>query len=120
MIKIKNHIGEITVSQDYLVSLISNTVSNCFGVVQMNTSSPKQTLLAYLPIKKEGKTNTCGVSVHMGKDALVVELHITVMYGVNVSTVVKSIMNKVRHTIEDSAGVSVERVKVYVDDIMVK
>lgn len=116
MIKVKNHVGEITVSQEYFMSLISNTVTNCFGVVQMNASTAKQTLMAYLP-KKEGKNAPCGVSVRVGKDKLVVDLHITVMYGVNVSAVVKSIMNKVRYTIEESTGISVERVNVYVDGI---
>lgn len=117
MIRVKNHVGEITVSQEYFMSLISNTVTNCFGVVQMNASTAKQTLMAYLPKKDGGKKAPCGVSVRVGKDKLVVELHITVMYGVNVSAVVKSIMNKVRYTIEESTGISVERVNVYVDGI---
>ncbi len=118
MIRVKNHVGEITISQDYFMSLITNTVTNCFGVVQMNVNSAKQTLMAYLPIKKgEEKQKSCGVSVRVGKDKLVVDLHITVMYGVNVSAVVKSIMNKVRYTIEESTGISVERVNVYVDGI---
>ncbi len=116
MIKVKNHVGEISISQEYFMSLISNTVTNCFGVVQMNASTAKQTLMAYLP-KKDDKKAPCGVSVRVGKDKLIVELHITVMYGVNVSAVVKSIMNKVRYTIEESTGISVERVNVYVDGI---
>ncbi len=118
MIRVKNHVGEITVSQDYLMSLISSTVTNCFGVVRMNVSSPKQTIRAALPFFK-GKTDDCGVAVRVGKDKLVVELHITVMYGVNVSAVVKSIMNKVRYTVEESTGISVERVNVYVESLRV-
>ena len=118
MIRVKNHIGEITISQEYLMALISNTVTNCFGVVHMNVSSAKQTITAFLPIGKD-KTDNRGVSVRVGKDKLVVELHITVMYGVNVSAVVKSIMNKVRYTVEESTGISVERVNVYVESLRV-
>ncbi len=118
MIKVKNHVGEISISQEYFMALISNTVTNCFGVVQMNVNSAKQTLMAYLPSKKKDeKKSACGVSVRVGKDKLVVDLHITVMYGVNVNAVVKSIMNKVRYTIEESTGISVERVNVFVDGI---
>lgn len=116
MIRVKNHVGEITISQEYFMSLISNTVTNCFGVVQMNASTPKQTLMAFLPNKGDKKA-PCGVTVRVGKDKLVIDLHITVMYGVNVSAVVKSIMNKVRYTIEENTGISVERVNVYVDGI---
>ncbi len=116
MIRVKNHIGEITISHDYFMSLISNTVTNCFGVVQMNIGSAKQTLMASLPFKKDKKPVT-GIDVRVGKDKLVVELHITVMYGVNVGAVVKSIMNKVRYVVEENTGISVERVNVYVDGI---
>lgn len=117
MIRVKNHVGEINISQEYFMSLVSNTVTNCFGVVQMNAGNAKQTLMAYLPFTKDDKKNPCGVTVRVGKDKLVVELHITVMYGVNVSAVVKSIMNKVRYTIEENTGIPVERVNVYVDGI---
>ncbi|MBQ8170469.1 MAG: Asp23/Gls24 family envelope stress response protein [Oscillospiraceae bacterium] len=117
MIRVKNHIGEITVSQEYFMSLISNTVTNCFGVVQMNISSPKQTVMASLPFTKDKEQATKGITVRVGKDKLVVDLHITVMYGVNVGAVVRSIMNKVRYTVEESTGISVEKVNVYVDGI---
>lgn len=117
MIRVKNHIGEIVISQDYLMSLISSTVTNCFGVVQMNVSTPVQTIKAALPFFKDKATS--GIDVRVGKDKLVVELHITVMYGVNVSAVVKSIMNKVRYTVEESIGISVERVNVYVENLRV-
>lgn len=116
MIRVQNHVGEITVSQEYFMALISNTVTNCFGVVQMNVGSAKQTLMAALPfLNKKGAQP--GVTVKVGKDKLVIDLHITVMYGVNVGAVVKSIMNKVRYTVEESTGISVERVNVYVDGI---
>ena len=117
MIRVKNHIGEIVVSQEYFMSLISHTVTNCFGVVQMNISSPKQTIMASLPFNKEKEQDAKGITVRVGKDKLVVDLHITVMYGVNVGAVVRSIMNKVRYTVEESTGISVEKVNVYVDGI---
>lgn len=116
MIRIKNHIGEITLSQEYFEQLISNTVINCFGVAGVNTSSPTQTLKAFLPA---GKKRSAGVSVKVGKDKLAVDLHITVLYGVNVGAVVKSIINKIRYVVEESTGIAVERVGVYVDNIKI-
>ncbi len=118
MIRVQNHVGMITISEEYFMSLISNTVTNCFGVVRMNVSSAKQTIMASLPFLRN-KGGQPGVSVRIGKDKLVVDLHITVMYGVNVGAVVKSIMNKVRYTVEESTGISVERVNVFVDGIRV-
>lgn len=118
MVRVKNHVGEITISQDFFTALIGNTVTSCFGVVQMNIGNAKQTLLETLPFTRK-KGFQRGVTVRTGKDSLVIELHITVLYGVNVGTIVKSIMNKVRYTVEESTGISVERVNVYVDGIKV-
>ena len=78
-------------------------------------SSPAWLLAAMPFVKKQSFER--GISVRAGKDKLVVDLHITVLYGVNVGTVVKSIINKVKYVMEESTGISVERVNVYVDEI---
>lgn len=114
MIKVKNHIGEITLSQQYFEQLIANTVINCFGVAGVNTSTPAQTLMAFLPAGKKHRT---GITVKVGKDKLAVDLHITVMYGVNVGAVVKSIINKLRYVVEENTGIAVEKVGVFVDNV---
>ena len=49
---------------------------------------------------------------------LVIELHIKVIYGINISAVVKSITHKVRYVVEDATGLQVKRIKVSVDDIV--
>ena len=115
MIKVQNHLGQITITQDYFMQLISNTVTNCFGVVSMNVNSARQTIGSVIPFVKDKVER--GVSVTVGKDKLVIDLHITVKYGVNVNTIVKSIINKVRYTVEENTGISVEKVNVYVDGI---
>ena len=53
MINVKNHLGQITLSKPFLVSLIGGTVTNCFGVVDMNSGSVKQTILETLPFLKK-------------------------------------------------------------------
>lgn len=48
-----------------------------------------------------------------------IDLHISVMYGVNVSTIVKSIIHKVRFAVEDETGFTVDKVNVFVDAVKV-
>ncbi len=36
-------------------------------------------------------------------------------YGVNIAAIVKSIVNKVRYTVEEATGLEVEKVDVFVD-----
>ena len=42
-------------------------------------------------------------------------MHIIVTYGLNIAAIVKSIVNKVRYTVEDATGLDVLKVNVYVD-----
>lgn len=116
MIGLQNHVGRITISQEYFTELIGNTVKKCFGVISMNVTGVRETLLAAFPGKKSVQR---GVKVRFNKDKLLIDLHISLMYGVNMNAVVRSIINKVGYTVEQSTGISVEKVNVYVDSIRV-
>ena len=47
--------------------------------------------------------------------SLAIDLHIVVTYGVNIAAIVKSIVNKVRYTVEEATGIQVRKVNVFVD-----
>lgn len=124
MVTLQNHVGKISISPDYFTELIGNTVAKCFGVISMNVTGVKETLRA--AILSANKANTVnqndrrrGVRVRFIKEKLLVDLHISLMYGVNMNAVIRSIINKVGYTIEQSTGISVEKVNVYVDNIRV-
>ena len=48
---------------------------------------------------------------------LIVDIHIAVTYGINISAIVQSIIHNVRYTVEECTGVQVARVNVYVDEM---
>lgn len=114
MVVLQNHVGKIVISAEYFTELIGNTVTNCFGVVSMNVSGMRDTLSAL-----SGKRSARGVSVRFVKNKLLIDLHISLMYGVNMNAVVRSIINKVGYTVEQSTGIEVEKVNVFVDNIRV-
>ena len=118
MVCIQNHVGKITISPEYFTELIGNTVRKCFGVISMNVSGIRETFLAMIRRKKKDSAPR-GVKVRFVKDKLIIDLHISLMYGVNMNAVVRSIINKVGYTVEQSTGICVEKVNVYVDSIRV-
>ena len=84
----------------------------------MNVTGMKETLKAAMPkAKKDARRR--GVRVRFLKDKLLIDLHISLMYGVNMNAVIRSIINKVGYTVEQSTGITVEKVNVYVDSIRV-
>ncbi len=126
MIDIKNHLGTVNFSKQFFYTLIGGTVTECFGVVDMNAGDVKQTFIEKVPIpfiKKLASKSTVlsekGVTVRYKNNKLYIDLHISVMYGVNVSTIVKSIVHKVRYVVEDETGLTVDKVNVFVDSVKV-
>ena len=66
---------------------------------------------------KKDEAQDKGVKVRYVGGGLVIDLHIAVTYGVNISAIVKSIVNKVRYTVEEATGFQVAKVNVFVDDM---
>ena len=50
-------------------------------------------------------------------ERLVVDIHIEVVFGMNIAAIAKSIVNKVRYTVEEATGLPVKKVNVFVDGI---
>lgn len=113
MIKIGNHIGEICISSKYLKNLIGKTAMDCFGVVGMNSYGPKQGVRSLL--KSSSMDN--GVIIRQKNNKLLIDLHISVTFGVNIGAISESIVNKVRFAVESEAGVDVLKVNVFIDNM---
>ena len=112
MIRIETRYGTIEVSQAYFSYLIGNAVSSCYGVAGMVRVGPKQGLRSIFSRRAFADD---GVSVRNEGEKLVVDLHISVIYGMNISAIAQSIVNKVRYTVEEATGLSVRKVNVHVD-----
>ncbi len=114
MVKFDNHLGSIELTRDYLTTLIGHTVTGCFGVVRMNPAGATQGVKTNL-LKNESIDN--GVKIRFAKDSdkIIIDLHISVTYGINVSAITDSIINKVRYVVERETGITVRKINVYVD-----
>lgn len=116
MIKIENPLGTIEINEGYFSELLGSIVPKCFGVAGMSDSNAFQGIRSFFD--RNHKFLDRGVSAHSEPDGLVIELHIVVTYGMNISTVVRNIVEKVRYTIEDVTGMDVKTVDVYVDSMI--
>lgn len=111
MIEIENPNGAVEITHEYFSNLIGYAASSCYGVAGMAASNPAQGLLGMFGQEKIDR----GVKVRKTGGELVIELHIIVTYGVNITAIVKSIIKKVRYTVEEATGLKVESVNVFVD-----
>lgn len=111
MIKYETHLGDITISSSYFTKLIGKAVTSCYGVVRM-VPKGKQWVRSKVIRRQFDDT---GIRVSGDGSALRVDLHICVMYGMNVGAISRSIVNKVTYVVEDATGIKVDRVKVHID-----
>jgi len=114
MIGYKYPLGSVEICQDYFAALIGNSVSECFGVAGM-ISSPYQGLVS---VVKKTDIPDKGVKVKISDGALIVDIHIAVTYGINISAIVQSIVHKVGYIVEYSTGFKVSKVNVHVDSLV--
>lgn len=114
MIRTENHLGTIEISESFFAALVGNAASSCFGVAGMANSNTRQNLRSFF-FRRQSYLDQ-GVAVRKDSDGqLSIDLHIIVSYGINISAIVKSIVNKVRYTVEESTDLIVKEVNVYVD-----
>ena len=114
MIKIENAMGVVEITQEYFAKLVGHSASECFGVAGMAISSASQGLRQIVTGKEAIDK---GVQVRVSGKRLVIDLHIIVAYGVNISAITQSIVHKVSYTVEEATGFEVARVNVFVDGI---
>ena len=107
MISYETRIGKITLSNSYFSKLIGRAVTSCFGVVGMVPHGSKQRFLGF--ISKKDRLDT-GVFVKGDLDAIVVDLHIVVTYGMNINAIVK-------YVVYEATGLKVSKVRIRVDGI---
>ncbi len=112
MVKLENSFGDIEISGDVLAEIVGRAVNECFGVAGM---APKGVTDGLVSLFRRGAMDK-GVKVYpMGGDLISIELHIVVVYGLNISAVADSIMQKVKYMVEEQTGLVVHEITVYVD-----
>jgi len=116
MIRLENQLGLIEVTPEYFNEIIGTAVTDCFGVAGMGRQTMRNKWgNALLRRLNRPPFNHHGVRVYRDGSGLMVDLHIVIIHGLNISAIVRSIINKVCFTMEESLGLKVHRVNVFVD-----
>ncbi|MDE5620395.1 MAG: Asp23/Gls24 family envelope stress response protein [Ruminococcus sp.] len=115
MITVENHIGKISVSENYLTEIVRHAVCDCFGVADVCNTNTFRSAVSSLTGGKLFRRK--GVIIHADDGGITIDLHIKVSYGTNIKVAVNSIIHKVSFTVEEAVGMHVKNVNVFVDDM---
>ncbi len=108
-VKKLNDLGEIIIQNDVIAKISGMAATSCYGVVGMLDSKGGLYNLFM------GNSISKGVNISTEDECLVIDLHIMVEYGVNISVISESIIKNVKYSVENLTGCKVGAVNVYID-----
>lgn len=116
MTKLQSELGSVTISEDVIGIICGVAASNSYGLVGMASRNLSEGIGDLLRRDYYDR----GVDVdYDDTDTISVTLHIVVQYGVKISEVARNIQEQVKYAIEDTLGLQVNEINVYVRGVRV-
>ena len=112
---INNKMGQIQIDTDVIALYAGTTAVECFGIVGMAAVSMKDGLVK--PLKRESLTH--GINVTINDNAIEIDFHVIVSYGVSISTVADNLIESVKYKVEEFTGMPVEKINIFVEGVRV-
>ncbi len=108
--------GDVIIESDVIAKFAGYSAVECFGIVGMASVNMKDGFVKLL----KGDSITKGVNVTIGENnAITIDFHIIVSYGVSISTVSENLMATVRYKVEEFTGMQVEKINIFVEGVRV-
>ena len=103
--------GSLRVSNDVIADLAGYAALECYGVVGMADTDEEQGVARLLPMYRLRK----GIEVSLEDGIIVVDLHVILEQGVNMSSVAQNLVSTVKFILNQIAEVSEAEVRVHVE-----
>lgn len=110
-----NSYGRITITEEAIAQVASNTASECYGIVDLVSKKLSDTISDLL--KKHN--NSRGVRVMTNGDRIFIDFYVVIKYGVSIDAVSQSLRKTVKYDIEKFTGMVVDTINVNVVGVRV-
>lgn len=110
---VKTELGNLYIENEVIAKVSGLAAMECYGVVGMAANNIKEGFVQLLM----GENLSKGIKVSDEEDGVVIELHIIVEYGTNISTIADNLISTVTYRVQDMLGLKVSSVNVYVEGI---
>ncbi|HZK09811.1 MAG TPA: Asp23/Gls24 family envelope stress response protein [Clostridia bacterium] len=107
--------GSIKIDKKVIEDLARKAASECYGVLAIVDVGSMDSVIQKL--KKE--TISGGVRASEGEEGLILDVYVSLQYGVRTAAVAENIMETVKYQIESTLELPVEEVNVFIQSINV-
>lgn len=114
--KTNTDMGTITIDENVIATLAGVSAMESYGIVGMASKNATDGLIELL----KWDSLTKGIKVHSKGNALIIDLHVILQYGVKISVVAKNIIERVKFNVEKLTGQKIDAINIYVQGIRVQ
>jgi uncharacterized alkaline shock family protein YloU len=115
-IEMKTQYGNIDISNDVIATIAGGAAVDCYGIVGMASKKQLKDGLSEI-LKKENFTK--GVVVRQEEEEIFIDMYIIVSYGTKISEIAHNVQTKVKYTLDQTLGLAVGAVNIYVQGVRV-
>ena len=105
--------GVVQIKDSAIASAVGKAVSECYGIVGVTAKKVSDSFYDLLNRKNDGK----GIVVKNVDNAIKLDIHVVVSFGVKISEVVSELQKRVKYTVEKTFNVDISEVNVFVESI---
>src|SRR5690606_21462328 len=115
-IELKTKYGQIDISNDVIATVAGGSAIDCYGIVGMASRKQIKDGITEL-LRKENFAR--GIVVRQENDEVHIDMYIIVSYGTKISEVAHNVQSKVKYTLNQTVGLAVQSVNIYVQGVRV-
>jgi uncharacterized alkaline shock family protein YloU len=115
-IEMKTQYGQIDISTDVIATIAGGAAIDCYGIVGMASKNQIKDGITEI-LRKENFTR--GILVRQEEDEVHIDMYIIVSYGTKISEIAHNVQSKVKYTLEQTVGLTVDSVNIYVQGVRV-
>ncbi len=113
-VEMSTPLGKVHVTEEVIARIAGGAAMEVFGLVGMaSRKALKDGIAEILGLDNLGR----GVVVHNQNGEVVLDMHIIVQYGTKISEVARNVQHRVRYTIEQTVGIDVSAINIFVQGV---
>ncbi len=115
-IEMSNKYGAIDITTDVIALIAGGAAMECYGIVGMASRHQIKDGFSEI-LRKENFSR--GIVVRQKNDELHIDMYIVVSYGTKISVIAENIQQKVKYVLDQTVGLAVDSVNIYVQSVRV-
>ncbi|AKP46819.1 MULTISPECIES: Asp23/Gls24 family envelope stress response protein [Bacillus] len=115
-IELKTKYGTVDISNEVIATIAGGAAVDCYGIVGMASKNQLKDGLTEI-LRRENFTR--GVIVRQEGDRIHIDMYIIVSYGTKISEVAHNVQTKVKYTLDQTVGLSVDTVNIFIQGVRV-